>query len=127
MAEFDLRKATTTNFTANVPDFIVQSMALDIANADGEETFVYYQKATENFGYYFNHPQVASPINSINIWAFEQGYTSEDKLMLIILSKIDGNGKETFGEIIANHGRIDQGHGDAFIDIIRNVQITYIL
>ena len=120
MAEFDLNKATTTDFSSTVPDFIVESMALDVANADGSETFVYFDKAPENFGYQFNHPQVASPLNSICTWAFGQGWKTEDKQMEVILPKIDGNGKETFDAIIWNHGNIKLGHGDSFIDIIRN-------
>lgn len=126
MANFDLSKATTTDFTNQVPDFIVESMALDVANADGSETFVYYDKAAENYGYYFNHPQVASSINSIPIWAFGQGWTSEDPLMRVILPKIDGNGKENFDAIIQNHSRVEIGHGDAFAQIIRNDQETLV-
>ncbi len=126
MAEFDLSKSTTTSFTANVPDFIVESMALDISNSDGSETFVYYDKATENYGYQFNHPQVASPLNAICTWAFRQGWTSQDRKMEIILPKIDGNGKETFNTIIWNHGNVKLGHGDSFIEIIRNKKGTLV-
>jgi len=120
MATGDISQATTTDFTNLVPDFIVESMALDVANADKSETYVYYDKAPENFGYQFNHPQVASPLNAICTWAFRQGWTSEDKQMEVILPKIDGNGKETFDNIIWNHGNVKLGHGDSFCDIIRN-------
>ena len=126
MAEFDLNKATTTDFSSQVPDFIVQSMALDIANADGSETYVYFDKATENFGYQFNHPQIASRLNSLCTWAFKQGWTSEDPAMRVILPKIDGNGKETFDAIIWNHGNVKLGHGDSFIEIIRNEKGTLV-
>lgn len=126
MAEFNLSKATTTDFTSQVPDFIVEAMALDIANDNKEETFVYFDKAEENFGYQFNHPQVASRLNALCTWAYKQGWTSEDPDMEIILPKIDGNGKETFDEIIWNHGNIKLGHGDAFILIIRNKKRTLV-
>ena len=125
MGELDLKKATTTDFTNQVPNFIVESMALDIANADGSETFVYYDKAAENYGYSFNHPQVASPINSINTWSFMQGWTAEAGTE-VILRKIDGNGKETFDEIIFNHGSVEEGHGDAFTEILRSDKGTLI-
>ena len=123
---YDIGSGTTTDFSSEVPDFIVESMALDIANADGSETFVYYDKATENYGYYFNHPQVSSPINSLCSWAFGQGYTTETKEDEVILSKIDGNGKETFSEIVWNHENVKLGHGDAFIEIIRNKEGTLV-
>ena len=76
MAELDLNKSTTTDFKNQVPNFIVEAMSLDIANADGSETFVYFDKATENYGYYFNHPQAASPINALCTWAFGQGWNN---------------------------------------------------
>lgn len=126
MPPLNISQATTTDFTNTVPDFIVESMALDIANADGSETFVYYDKATENFGYQFNHPQVASPLNAICTWSYRQGWTSEDPLMRVILPKIDGNGKETFEQIIWNHGNVKLGHGDSFIEIIRNKNKTLV-
>ena len=120
MAEYNLSNATTTDITNQVPDFIVDSMALDVANAGNGETYVYYDKATENYGYYFNHPQVASPINSLATWSFTKGWTSEDKLMGIILKKIDGDGKDTFEEIIWNQEVCKLIQGDSFMEIIRN-------
>lgn len=119
MAQYNLNKATTTNFTDNVPDFIVDSMTLDIANSDGEETYVYYDKASENYGYYFNHPQVASQFNSLATWAFGQGYTVENPRNKVILEHITGNGKETFNEIIWNHEVTKLMQGDAFMEIIK--------
>lgn len=118
MAEFNLNNTTTVGLTA-VPDFIVENMALEIANSDGSETFVYFDKAPENFGYQYNHPQVASPLNSICTWAYGQGWTSENKQTTRQLQNMDGNGKETFNEIIWNHGNVKLGHGDAFAEIMR--------
>lgn len=119
MATGNISSATTTDFTNKVPNFIVESMKLDIANSDGSETYVYYDKAPENFGYYFNHPQVASPINSICTWAFGQGYTTQDYETEFLLKMIDGNGKENFNTIIWNHGNVKLSNGDAFCEIIR--------
>lgn len=126
MAEFDLSKATTTDFKNQVPDFIVEAKALDITNDNKEETFVYFDKATENFGYYFNHPQVSSPIISLCTWGFGQGYTTPDRLMEVILKKIEGNGKETFDSIIWNHENVKLSNGDSFILIIRNKKRTLV-
>ena len=119
MAQFDLNKATTTDFTNKVPDFIVESMALDVANADGSETFIYYEKATENYGYYFNHPQIASRINSLCTWSFGQGYTVENMRNKVILEHVTGNGKETFNSIIWNHEAVKLMQGDAFMEIVK--------
>lgn len=123
---FNINSATTTDFTNKVPDFIVDSMALDIANANKEEAYVYYDKATENYGYYFNHPQVASPINSLATWGFGKGWTSEDRTMEVILKKIDGDGKDSFDEIIWNQEVNKLIQGDSFAAIIRNKQGTLV-
>lgn len=119
MAEYNLSHATTTDFSSQVPDFVVDAMALDVANDVGE-TYVYFDKATENFGYYFNHPQVSSPINSLCTWGFGQGWICKDKQMTRRLSQIDGNGKETFDAIIWNHENVKLSNGDSFCEIIRN-------
>jgi hypothetical protein len=121
MADYNLSNSTNTNFTANVPNFVVQAMALDVSNSDGE-TYVYYDKAAENYGYYYNWPQIASRTNALCTWAFGQGYTTENRRTAIILQGITGNGKETFGTIIWNHGNVKLSHGDSFCEIVRNEQ-----
>ena len=126
MAEFDLNKATTTDFTNQVPDFIVESKSLDASNDGGEETFVYFDKAPEDYGYYFNHPQVSSQVNSLCTWGFGQGWTSEDKQMEVILPKIDGDGKSIFDEVIWNHQAVKFIVGDSFCEIIRNDKGTLV-
>jgi hypothetical protein len=119
MADPNISSSTTTNLANVVPDFIVESMALDVSSSDDGETAVYYDKASENFGYQFNHPQVASPLNSICTWAFGQGWTTKNPKTEVILEHITGNGKETFNSIIWNHANIKLGHGDSFIEIIK--------
>lgn len=126
MADLNLSNSTTTDFSNTVPDFIVDGMALDIASPNKEESYVYYDKAIENFGYYFNHPQIASRINSLCTWGFGQGWTTPEKKMENILKSITGNGKETFNAIVWNHVNIKLGHGDSFTDIIRNDNGTLI-
>ena len=120
MAEFDLNKATTTNFTANVPNFIVESKALDIANADKSETYVYFDKAPTYFGYYFNHPQVSSPINSLTTWTVSRGWTTEDPQLQAELEHVTGMGKDTFETVLWNHEAVKLIVGDAFLEVIRN-------
>lgn len=126
MAEYNISNATTTDFTNQVPDFIVESKSLDTANAGGEETYVYFDKATEDFGYYFNHPQVSSPINSLATWSVSRGWTSINKETEVILKKIDGMGKDTFETIMWNHEVVKLAVGDAFLDIIRNKKGTLV-
>ena len=119
MAEFDLNKATTTDFKNQVPDFIVEAKALDVANLDKSETFVYFDKAPENFGYYFNHPQVSSPINSLTTWSVSRGWKAESTITKVELDHVTGNGKDTFDTVMWNHEATKLIVGDAFIEVIR--------
>jgi len=120
MADRDLNKATTTDFTNQVPNFIVESKALDKSNDGNEETYVYFDKATEDFGYYFNHPQVSSPANSLATWTVSRGWSTDDPQLLVDLEHVSGNGKDTFDQIMWNHEVVKLIVGDAFIEVIRN-------
>lgn len=117
MALQELNQATTTDFTNQVPNFIVESKALDVSSPNQDETYVYFDKAPENFGYYLNHPQVSSPINSLNTWAFGRGWTTEDKAMQAQLEHVTGDGKDTFDQIIWNHGVVMDAGGDSFTEV----------
>lgn len=119
MANLDLNKSTTTNYTDLVPNFIVESKALDFASPNQEETFVYFDKAPENFGYYLNHPQISSQINSLATWSVGKGWTTEDKKMQAQLEHVSGDGKDTFDQIIWNHEVVKLAVGDAFIHVKR--------
>ena len=126
MAEFNLSNATTVGLTG-VPDFIVESIALDIANADKSETFIYFEKATDDYGYYFNHPQVSSPINSLATWAVSRGWTTDDPVMKAQLDHITGSGKDSFETVMWNHESVKLIVGDSFIEVIMNKKKTIIL
>ena len=128
MAEYNLSNATTTDFTSQVPDFIVESKSLDVANDGNGETYVYFDKAAEDFGYYFNHPQVSSPINSLATWAVSRGWTTENSQLKVELEHVTGMGKDTFETIMWNHEVVKLAVGDAFMEVLRknNVIINMI-
>lgn len=118
-SEYNLSNATTTDFTNQVSDFIVEAKALDVANAGNGETYVYYTDATENFGYLLNHPQVSSPIFSLCTWAYSRGWTTDNKQLEQELLHVTGNGKDTFNKVIYNHGVVKLANGDAFCEMVK--------
>ena len=120
MALQELNQATTTNYTDLVPNFIVESKALDVASPQQDETYVYFDKAPENFGYYLNHPQVSSQINSLATWSVSRGWTTEDKKMQAQLEHVSGDGKDTFDQIMWNHEVVKLAVGDSFIHVKKN-------
>jgi len=116
MAQLNLSKATTTEIS--VPDFIVQSMALDTENVSGE-TVTYFDEATKNMGYYSEIPEIASAVNSLATWSFGKGWETPDTLSATRLRNITGRGNDTFESIMWNHEVIKLVVGDSFMEIVR--------
>ena len=52
MAELNISSATTTNLAGTVPDYIVNQMALDVAQPVDGETYWYFSNAVKYYGYY---------------------------------------------------------------------------
>lgn len=126
-AELDLRKATTTDLTNAVPDFVVDAMSLDTANADGE-TFHYFCKATANFGYYGEIPEIYSAANGLATWAFGRGWsTGSDTKSKAELDHVTGIGFDSFDGVIWNMQVVKKIVGDSFAEIVMNTSRTILL
>jgi len=117
MAEFDLNKSTTTNFTSNVPDFIVQSKALDV-DSDSGETYYYFGEANTNLGYACAIPEIYSACAALCTWAFGKGWETDARTK-VEFEHFTGRGNDTFGTIMWNHEFIKLVVGDAFAEIVR--------
>lgn len=124
MSNLDLNKSTTTNFTDNVPDFIVDAKTLDVANDGNGETYIYYPEAPARLGYYLQIPEIYSAINAMATWAFGAGWSSEDPTTQAELEHVTGMGKDTFESITWNHEVMKLVVGDAFMEVIRNKKGT---
>ena len=118
MAELNPSSATTTNMANTVPDFIVNSIALDTANSAGE-TYWYFQNATKYYGYYLTIPEIFSAANAMATWAFGAGWSTDDILLEQELKHVQGMGKDTFAKIIWNHEIVKLVVGDSFIEVKR--------
>ena len=123
MANLNLSNATTTEIS--VPDFIVDSKALDVVNASGE-TMWYFSDAKQNMGYYSEIPEINSAANTLSTWSVSRGYEAEEELMGFILSNIDGMGKDSFETLMWNHLVMKFIVGDSFMEIIRNKNGTLV-
>lgn len=119
MAELNPSLATTTNFTDNVPDFIVNAIALDIASPGLDETYHYFANATKYYGYYLSIPEIFSAANAMSTWAFGAGWSSDDPIQNEELKHVKGMGKDTFANIIWNAEVVKLVVGDAFIEVKR--------
>ena len=117
MSQFDQNKGTTTDFSANVEDFIVTSKALDIASPVSGEYYWYFDKATTNFGYYLEIPEIFSAANSLATWAFGRGWITPDLRMQSQLEHVKGSGIDHFDKIVFNHEIVKLIVGDAFAEV----------
>ena len=118
MSTFDQLKATTTDFTNQVPDFIVDAQALDVENATGE-TFWYFEKAKENYNYFLQIPEIHSSANALATWTTGKGMKTSVRNE-IILDNITGAGASSFIEIMFNLVVTKLIVGDAFCEIVRD-------
>lgn len=119
MAELNVSSATTTNFTDNVPDFIVNQIALDSASPASDETYWYFSKATTYYGYYLTIPEIFSAANAMATWAFGAGWSTPNIQLKKQLMHVRGMGKDTFAKIIWNHEVVKLIVGDSFIEVKR--------
>ncbi len=119
MAEFNISNSTTTDFTNTVPDFIVNQKALDSVNPNGEETYWYFDKAPERYGYYLSIPEIFSAANALATWSVGKGWTTDNAQLEIELKHVVGMGKDTFEQIIWNHEVTKLIVGDAFVEMKR--------
>ena len=117
MALQEMQSASTTDFTNQVPDYIVDAKALDASSPNNDETYWYFDKATENYGYYLSIPEIYSAANNLATWAFSKGYETEDLLIKIQLDHVRGQGKDTFDKLIWNHEVVKLIIGDAFMEV----------
>jgi hypothetical protein len=120
MADFNISIATTTDFTNTVPDFIVNQKALDAVNPTGEETYLYFEKSPERYGYYLSIPEIFSAANALATWSVGKGWTTENNETKVQLNHIIGMGKDTFEQVIWNHEVTKLIVGDAFLEVKRN-------
>jgi hypothetical protein len=126
MAELNLSRTTTTDFTNQVPDFIMESKALDVDNPDGSETTYYFENAVTDLGYWQNDPIVFSAANGLATWAFSLGWSSPNKKTISEFEHFTGRGNDTFGDLMWNHEVMKLVVGDAFMEIIKNDNGTII-
>jgi|GEM_PF-2418498 len=116
MSELNISSATTTNMTANVPSFIVAQKALDAVSPNQDETYWYFDKATERYGYYLTIPEIFSAANALATWTTHRGWKAKDPKTKVTLDHVKGMGKDSFNQIMWNHEVVKLIVGDAFIE-----------
>jgi len=118
MAEYDASKTTTTNLTGTVTDYSVASQSLDAAQGN-DETYWYFTKAAQNFGYYKTIPELNASIKALAIWTAGKGYNCDTRTK-VILDYLKGWGEDSFQALMQNMIIVKKIVGDSFAEIIRD-------
>lgn len=116
-SEYNLSNSTTVGLDT-IPNFIMDSKALDVDNDSGE-TYHYFDNAVTDLGYYENDPIVFSACNGLATWAFKQGWSSPNPKTVVEFEHFTGRGNDTFAQLMWNHEVMKLVVGDAFMEIIK--------
>ena len=123
MAELNPSAATTTDFTSQVPDFIVTAKALDFADKDSKETFLYFPRAPEMFGYVYQIPEIFNAGSALCTWSVNRGWETQDASLREQLKHVKGIGNQTFTQVMWSHIFVKLMIGDAFMEIKKEKNI----
>ena len=120
MATLNISSATTTNFSNQVPDFIVDSIALDNASSNQDETYWYFSNAQKYLGYYHKVSAIFNAANALATWTVSRGWKASDPELKAQLDHVKGAGKDSFTKMMWNHQVMKVIVGDAFMEVKRN-------
>ncbi len=120
MGELNSSAATITAFRNRVPDFIVAQRQLDIASPNQDETYWYFDKATQYYGYYLGVSNIFNAANALATWSTKKGWISKNPMHTVQLRHVVGTGKDTFTKLIWNHLIVKLVVGDSFMEVKRS-------
>lgn len=125
MAEFKLSSVTTSDLTNTESPFTATPQNTDgISNQD--EIIWNNKFFSEYYGYYRQIPELQNAINMRSTFAVGAGYECDTETK-VALDFIAGNGKDKFLTILRNMCIIRQVNGDAYAEIIRDPETSYIV
>ena len=114
--------ATTT--TTTKADYRVGSISPDSPTTI-DENFWDNSRFTIWFAHYIKHAKVKKAIDGFADWVLGQGYTTDTRTQ-VILEHIQGNGKETFDDLMWNAIVMKKVNGESYTHVIRNEKGTII-
>lgn len=118
MSELNLNKATTTNIAGTITNYSVNAKGTD-TYSDTEETFYYFNDASQNLKYYRTLAILKQSIDTLAIWTIGLGFKIDAGLTKAEQSFIKGWGEDSFSAILFNMIITKKIVGDAFAEIIR--------
>lgn len=124
MAQLNINRTVTTDYS-NADEHTIDDVALD-GISDTDETVVMKDRFNKDWSYFNGLPKLKSAVLMRGIWTVGKGWTADTRTE-VILSKIDGNGKETFNDILLNMEVTRIICGDSFAEIIRDSETDQVI
>ena len=97
------------------------SVTPETTDAAGEAKEIFWQSEdwSKNLGYYKTIPELKTAIDTKANWTIGAGFET-DAATELLLSEIEGNGKDSFNSILKNQIKVSMIDGDSYAEIIRD-------
>ena len=118
MGNLDINKTQMSDLTNQVSQYEVTPLNVETPQ-DLEETAYTIKRASEYWGWFNTHPDLQSAFVMKGIWDVGKGYTADPETMAI-LDHINGNGKQSFRDILFSMDIATNLYGEAYAEIIRD-------
>ena len=118
MGNLDINKTTLSDLTNQVSQYEVNPLNVQTV-ADTEETEWVNNRASIQWGWFNSNPDLKSALIMKAIWDVGKGYTADTETM-VILDHIQGNGKQSFRDVLFSMEIMKRIYGDAYAEIIRD-------
>ena len=118
MAELNPSLAGTTNLV-NSKTYAINSQNLDYSSSE-EETYWYFTKSAEYFGFYKKIPELKQAVDALALWTAGKGFEPIDPITKVELDFLSGWGEDSFDSILENMLVVKKIIGDSFAEIIRD-------
>jgi hypothetical protein len=125
MGELDPNKASVTSLNS-LKGYSVGSQPLDFSGSQ-KETYWYFTKAAEYFGYYKKIPELKKSVDALALWTAGRGYTTQDSLTKVTLDFVSGWGEDSIDSIFENMLIVKKIIGDSFAEIIEDQETELLI
>lgn len=122
----NMGSASASNMTSNVSDITIAARNTDGVSGTTETEYS-NPNFTKWYGYFCEIPDLKSAIIQKSVWIVGKGYTCEDVEASVQLDMINGNGKDSFEEILFNMDIMRRVNGDSYAEIIKDKKTGILL
>jgi hypothetical protein len=118
MGNLNITNTTLGDNTNSVAQYEIGALNVETPQ-NLEETEYTIKRAAEYWGWFNTHPDLQSAFVMKGVWDVGKGYTADAETM-VILDHINGNGKQSFKDILFSMDISTNLYGESYAEIIRD-------